>query len=164
MHYAARRILTAVFLLSLAGCTTTPSPCPEKMPHLSDFDGQADSETGFDPRAEAYLKKYSLTGLDCWDGVDNATAQYLLGYAYENGFGVPVDTMRALQYYVKASRPDRTPKYTYVYSAPVGKESYGRVIPVLSGYNDRAKKEFIAASRRLGEALLKNTDTSQKEQ
>lgn len=164
MHYAARRILTAVFLLSLASCATTPSPCPEKMPQLSAFDGHADIETGFDPRAEAYLKEHSLAGLDCWDGVDNATAQYLLGYAYENGLGVPVDTMRALQYYMKAARPGRTPKYSYVYSAPVGKESFGRVIPVLSGYNDRAKKEFIAASRRLGDILLNNTDAGQKEQ
>ena len=54
-----------------------------------------------------------------------------MGLRYETGDGVPQDYRKAASLYRAAARSQ--PGTIYVYSPPVGKESYGRVIPVLTG-------------------------------
>jgi hypothetical protein len=73
----------------------------------------------------------SITDLQCWSGKGDKQAQFALGQIYESGAGVPINLKRARSFY--ASAASATPSTIYVYSPPVGNESYGRVIPMTSG-------------------------------
>jgi len=69
--------------------------------------------------------------LSCWAGKGDKQAQYALGQMYEFGTGVPQDLKRARKLYSAAASV--TPNTVYVYLPPVGKESYGRVLPKNAG-------------------------------
>jgi len=146
----AKRAAVTLLLLSLAGCTTGQTHCSGAAPRLSPLGGEAETASGPDPRATALLDERPLAELRCWAEAGNAVAQYALGYAYETGDGVTADAKRARRYY-KAAAADR-PGRTYVYSPPVGKETYGRVIPVATGDARPGLPEARAALARLQDA------------
>lgn len=58
-------------------------------------------------------------------------AQYELGRTYESGTGVVANAAEAAHWYRQAAESETG--VTNVYSPPVGKEQYGRVIPVRTG-------------------------------
>jgi hypothetical protein len=107
-------VLLAVLVLAAASCATLRSPpCAGTPPTeiaLSEPSG------------------YSIGSLTCWATNDDKVSQFLLAQAYERGDGVLKDLDAARKWYAKSARPST--QTTYVYSPAVGKESYGRVIPI----------------------------------
>lgn len=72
-----------------------------------------------------------LASLRCAAAKGDKLAQVRLGMAHESGVGVEQDFAMAARLYRRAAAP--VSGTTYVYSAPVGGEKYGRVIPVRTG-------------------------------
>ena len=88
-------------------------------------------------------------------GCDNQ-ALVELGQRYESGDGVPQDFGKAAALYKAAATSQ--PSVIYVYSPAVGRESYGRVIPVRTGPGRAASPE---ARYRLGLLTLKGAGVKQ---
>jgi hypothetical protein len=93
----------------------------------------------------------SISDLTCWAGKGDKQAQLSLGEIYELGIGVPVDLKRARGLYAAAA--SAKPSTTYVYSPPVGSETYGRVIPVTTGVATPGLKDAQMALVRVTEKL-----------
>jgi hypothetical protein len=85
--------------------------------------------------------------LECAAASGDKSAQLALGIRYEMGDGVPRDLERAEQLYARAARTDTRP--SYVYSPAVGKERFGRVIPV----SPAGARPGLPEARRRFEAL-----------
>lgn len=88
-------------------------------------------------------------------GCDDASL-VTLGRKYEEGDGVAQDYRQAASLYRAAASAQRG--VTYVYSPPVGKESYGRVIPVRTGSGKAPSPE---AQYRLALLHLKGAGVKQ---
>ncbi len=88
--------------------------------------------------------------LECAAASGDKFAQLELGIRYESGEGVSRDLRRAERLYTQAARDE--PRSRYVYSAPVGNERYGRLIPVSDGTAAPGLAEARERSRRLREA------------
>jgi hypothetical protein len=101
------RALSATAALALAGCVAGGRNCG---PPVGSF-------------AEAPLAR-----LQCSAGAGDKSAQLELGIRYEEGRGVPADLRRAERLYASAARTRQIPNY--VYSAPVGTEKTGRMVPI----------------------------------
>jgi hypothetical protein len=86
---------------------------------------------GFVPCNGTVQSVSNISDLTCWAGKGDKQAQLNLGEIYELGIGVPVNLKRARGLYAAAA--SATPNTTYVYSPPVGSETYGRVIPMNMG-------------------------------
>lgn len=147
----AKLILSALSMaFSVSGCALGPV-CDGAPPTAVTVDGNADAialVTTVDQHATALLKHRSIANLDCWADQGDRMAQYALGRAYERGeAGLPADSASAIRYYRKAAKT--ISNQTYVYSPPVGKESYGRVIPVTAGPPSPGLPEAIEALKRL---------------
>ena len=108
--------------LAAAGCTL-PDPCAGLGPAPT-VDAQA--QAGIDLTAGQSLER-----LVCEARHGDQFSQYILGKLYEEGVGVPADPGEAAKWYRRAAKARSG--NTYVYSAPVGDERYGRVIPVATG-------------------------------
>ena len=117
-------MLTAVCVIILGGCATFPD---------------ADC-----PIADPSLR---MEASSC----DNETLVEL-GKKYENGIGVHQDYRKAAVLYRLAA--SASPDLIYIYSPPVGRESYGRVIPVRTGTGRTSSPEALY---RLGLLYLNGT-------
>ena len=89
----------------------------------------------------------SPPALECAAASDDKFAQLALGIRYETGDGVPRDLRRAERLYARAARDE--PRSRYVYSAPVGNERYGRLIPISDGTAAPGLAEAQERLRRL---------------
>ena len=88
--------------------------------------------------------------LECAAASGDKFAQLELGIRYETGEGVPRDLRRAERFYARAARDE--PRSRYVYSAPVGDERYGRLIPISDGTAAPGLAEAQERLSRLREA------------
>lgn len=113
-------------IMALNGCASMP-------------DTHCSAAVAREPRAE----------LACRAASGDKQAQLELGDAYADGRGVPRDAGRAAKLWRQAGTA--ASGVTYVYSPAVGKEAYGRSIPVMSGIPRAASAE---AQYRLGNAYL----------
>ena len=120
----------------MAGCTL-PDPCAGLGP-VPALD--PDAPAGIDLTAEQSLERLVCEARD-----GDQSSQYLLGKLYEDGVGVPADLGEAAKWYRRAAKGRSGT--TYVYSAPVGDERYGRVLPVTTGPDTPGLSE---AQYRLG--------------
>jgi TPR repeat protein len=107
----ANRILVAfLLLLLLAGCAVRQGRI-------------ASCTVKTDPAINRELAEAACSG--------NKLSQFMLGYLLETGEGVAADPKKAVKWYQRAARPTRGMSHADV--APVGKQAYGRVIPVQTG-------------------------------
>jgi uncharacterized protein len=106
---------------------------------------------GFAPCAATVQSASSVTDLACWAGKGDKQAQFALGQRYETGQGVPISLKRARSLYAAAA--SATPSTIYVYSPPVGKESYGRVIPMNTGAGQAGLPKAAVALSRVNTAM-----------
>jgi len=141
-------VLSAALLV--AGCAHKPV-CGEAPPAAVSGEVHGDVvalATSVDQRATILLKYRSIANLECWADQGDRLAQYALGRAYERGeAGVTPNRDQAIHYYRQAAKA--IPNRTFVYSPPVGKESYGRVIPVTVGPPSPGLPEAEEALKRL---------------
>jgi hypothetical protein len=100
-----------------------------------------------DPQCAGRLPLEPVVALTCRAASVDKQAQVDLGNAYANGNGVPRDLQRAVKLWQAAA--NATSDVTYVYSPAVGKEAYGRSIPVRSGVGIAGLPQFL-----LGRAYL----------
>lgn len=151
---AAGLILSALSVALLVSACAHGPVCEEAPP--STVSGEVHGNvialaTSVDQRATILLKYRSIANLDCWAGHGDRMALYALGRAYERGeASVTPDRDRAIHYYREAAKT--ISNQTYVYSPPVGKESYGRVIPVTVGPSSPGLPEAVEALKRMGGA------------
>ncbi|MCG8504605.1 MAG: sel1 repeat family protein [Sphingomonadales bacterium] len=123
------RVVCCLFaVLALSACTTGLS-------------NQAACLGHGDKGALAELKTQACGG--------SKLAQYELARAHETGDGIAADPARAVAWYRAAA--ETVGGTTYVYSPPVGSETYGRVIPVTTG---PARPGLAAAQYALGRLYL----------
>jgi hypothetical protein len=107
---------------------------------------------GFGSCAGSAATATSISDLSCWAGKGDKQAQYALGQIYETGSGMPQNLKRARNFYAAAA--SATPNTIYVYSPPVGSESYGRVIPMTTGTAAPGLEAAKVALARVTEKLL----------
>lgn len=88
--------------------------------------------------------------LECAAAAGDKRAQLALGIRYETGDGVPRDLRRAERLYARAARTETRSRA--VYSAPVGDERYGRIIPVSAAATEPGLPEAQERLRRLRQA------------
>jgi TPR repeat protein len=74
---------------------------------------------------------YDLAYLSCKASQGDKGALLALGKSYETGDQVETNLARAANYYAQAAKPET--KVVYVYSPPVGAESYGRTLALPGG-------------------------------
>jgi TPR repeat protein len=94
----------------------------------------------------------SPAALECAAAAGDKLAQLALGIRFETGDGVPRDLRRAEKLYARAARTDARP--SYVYSPAVGKERYGRLIPI----GPAAARPGLPEARRRFEALRRKRE------
>lgn len=88
--------------------------------------------------------------LECAAASGDKFAQLELGVRYETGDGVPRDLRRAERLYARAARTETRSRA--VYSAPVGDERHGRIIPVSAAATEPGLPEAQERLRRLRQA------------
>jgi TPR repeat protein len=121
----APAICFPVCAVLLAGCASQQLPCasyPSAVSELATVDPVQNTKI---PDAN------SIAALACHANQGDKHAQLALGKRYEQGLGVAVDLKQAARYYARAAQT--TQQNIYVYSPPVGNETYGRTIGLPAG-------------------------------